>query len=148
MQKIFMILLATIWAAVLSADIVMRMDSPRSCYMLYEPVVINLALRNTSGQALIFGNEAEFKGHLEVELTDMQDRPLKGSGTRVELNFMTGYQGYHYDRAPFKINFTKGTVKNIQLEKTRPLQKASVYGKGTFIDCTSPAAAGEILVRK
>ena len=86
MQKIILILLATIWSAVLSADIIMRMDSPRSCYMLYEPVVINLALRNTSGQALIFGSEAEFKGYMEVELTDMQDRPLKGSGTRVELN--------------------------------------------------------------
>lgn len=74
---------------------------------------------------------------------------LKGKpGTRVELNFMTGYQGYHYDRAPFRINFTKGKVKNIQLEKTRPLQKASIYGKGTFIDTVSPVAAGEILVRK
>ena len=74
---------------------------------------------------------------------------LKGKpGSRVEMNFMTGYQGYGYDRAPFKIDFKNGKAKKIQIEKTRPLKRASVYGTGSFIDTVSPAAAGEILIRK
>lgn len=74
---------------------------------------------------------------------------LKGKpGSRVEFNFMTGYQGYHYDRAPFKLNVSKGKITSVQIEKTRPLKRASVYGKGRFIDTVSPAAAGEILLRK
>ena len=74
---------------------------------------------------------------------------LKGKpGSRVEMKFMTGYQGYGYDRAPFKIEFKSGKVKKIQIEKTRPLQKASIYGKGTFIDTVSAVAAGEVLLRK
>lgn len=74
---------------------------------------------------------------------------LKGKpGSRVEMKFMTGYQGYGYDRAPFKIAFKSGKVKKIQIEKTRPLQKASIYGKGTFIDTVSAVAAGEVLLRK
>ena len=74
---------------------------------------------------------------------------LKGKpGSRVEVNFMNGYQGYGYDRAPFKMTFSTGKVVRIQVEKTRPLQRASVYGKGRFVDTVSPVAAGEILVRK
>ncbi len=74
---------------------------------------------------------------------------LKGKpGSRVQLNFMTGYQGYGYDRAPFKINFTEGKAVKLQIEKTRPLQRASIYGAGRFIDTVSPVAAGEILLRK
>ena len=61
---------------------------------------------------------------------------------------MTGYQGYGYDRAPFKIDFAAGKGVKIQIEKTRPLKRASVYGTGKFVDTVSPAAAGEILVRK
>ena len=71
---------------------------------------------------------------------------LKGKkGTRAELHFMTGYQSYGYDRAPFKITFLKGKARKIQIEKTRPLKRASIYGQGTFIDTTSPIAAGELL---
>lgn len=104
MQKIFLILFATVWAVILPADIIMRLDVPRSCYMLYEPVAVNLALRNTSGQALIFGSEAEFKGYMEVELTDMQDRPLKGSGTKVALNGMILRPGVNQS---IRINISK-----------------------------------------
>ena len=74
---------------------------------------------------------------------------LKGKkGTRSELHFMTGYQGYGYDRAPFKITFLKGKARKIQIEKTRPLKRASIYGKGTFLDTVSPVAAGEFLTAR
>ena len=67
-------------------------------------------------------------------------------GKRVELNFMTGYQNYGYDKAPFKLEFSSNSAKNIMVEKTRPLQKASRYGVGSFIDCVSDIAPGERLV--
>ena len=74
---------------------------------------------------------------------------LKGKpGSRVELNFMTGYNGFGYTLAPFKLDVKAGAVKNIMIEKTRPLQKASRFGTGTFVDTASPIAPGEIVVRE
>ena len=71
---------------------------------------------------------------------------LKGkANSRVEVEFMTGYQGYHYDRAPFEIKLSQGSISQVQIEKMRPLKRASVYGKGHFIDTVSPCAAGEVL---
>ena len=74
-----------LFTVVLPADVVMKLTMPRERYMIYEPVIANLALRNTSGQGLIFGHEAEFKGFLEIGLFDMHNRPLKGSGTKIDL---------------------------------------------------------------
>ena len=68
-------------------------------------------------------------------------------GRRVIVNFMTGYQNYGYTLAPFKLDIADGKVKNIMIEKTRPLRKASCYGKGVFIDTASPIAPGEQLFR-
>ena len=65
---------------------------------------------------------------------------------RVQLNFMTGYQNYGYDKAPFKLEFHTNSAKNIMIEKTRPLQKASRYGVGSFVDTVSDIAPGERLV--
>jgi hypothetical protein len=65
---------------------------------------------------------------------------------RVQINFMTGYQNYGYDKAPFKLEFHSNSGKNIMIEKTRPLQKASRYGAGSFVDTVSAIAPGERLV--
>ena len=35
---------------------------------------------------------------------------------------------------------------NVMMEKMRPSMKASIYGKGTFVDSTSPMALGERFV--
>lgn len=99
MQKLFLIGVVIVSAILLPADVIMDLGMPRRCYMLYEPVVAQLGLRNTSGQALVFGSEAEFKGFLEVELTDTSNRPLKGSGTRIPLKGMILRPGVnHYIR--------------------------------------------------
>ena len=66
-------------------------------------------------------------------------------GSRVEVNFFTGYQNYGYTLAPFKLDFTAGKVKNIQIEKMRPLERASVYTPDRTVDTVSPIAAGEKL---
>ena len=69
------------------------------------------------------------------------------AGKRTMVNFMTGYQNYGYTLAPFKLEFTQGSATDIMIEKTRPLQKASRYGEGTFVDSVSPIAPGERVVR-
>ena len=104
MQKIIPVLFVTLFAAVLPADIIMKLDMPRTCYMIYEPVTANLALRNTSGQTLVFGNEPEFKGHMEVELSDMHGRPLPGSGTRIDLKGLILRPGINHR---IRINLSK-----------------------------------------
>ena len=104
MQKFIPVLFAVLFATVLPADIIMKLDLPRSCYMIYEPVIANLALRNTSGQTLVFGNEPEFKGYMEVELSDMQGRPLTGSGTRIDLKGMILRPGVNQQ---IRINLSK-----------------------------------------
>ena len=67
------------------------------------------------------------------------------AGSRVEVNFFTGYQNYGYTLAPFKLDFSVGKVKNIQIEKMRPLERASVYTPDRTVDSISPIAAGEKL---
>ena len=59
---------------------------------------------------------------------------------------MTGYQNFGYDTAPFKLDITEGKVKNIQIEKMRPLQHASNYTPERFIDVKTLVAAGEVLL--
>ena len=72
----------------------------------------------------------------------LQGKPF----SRAEVNFMTGYQNFGYTVAPFKLTVHTGKVKNIQIEKMRPLQRASRYGTGEFIDTVSPIASGEVIV--
>ena len=62
MSKMWLLLLALTSIFTLKADVVMRLSIPRNYYMQYEPVMLTLTMRNSSGQALIFGSEAEFKG--------------------------------------------------------------------------------------
>lgn len=67
-------------------------------------------------------------------------------GERIEMNFMTGYQNFGYDTAPFKLDIAHGKVRNIQIEKMRPLQRASNYTPDRMIDTRTPVAAGELLL--
>ena len=72
--------------------------------------------------------------------------PVK-TGARCEVEFMTGYERYGYTEAPFRLEVTGGEVKDVQIEKMRPSRKASRYGKGAFVDSSSPICAGELLTR-
>ena len=72
-------------------------------------------------------------------------------GRRGEFEFMTGYQGYGYDMSPFVLEATDAAgrpvaVSDVQVEKMRPTRKASRYGRGAFVDASSPVCAGEQLV--
>ena len=68
------------------------------------------------------------------------------AGERAYVNFMTGYEGYGYNQSPVTITPENGEIANIMVEKTRPSQKPSIYGVGTFVDSTSPCSLGEKLV--
>lgn len=97
---------------------------------------------------------------VKVRLKNVTDKP-KGiydktfdldvkSGVRGEIEFMTGYDGYGYVISPFRLEVTDAedrpvSVADIQIEKMRPSRKASRYGRGTFVDSTSPICAGEWL---
>ena len=85
MSKIWLLLLALISVFTLKSDVVMRLSVPRNYYMQYEPITLSLSLRNSSGQALVFGSEAEFKGYLGIEVTDIHARPIKGNNNKVDL---------------------------------------------------------------
>ncbi|MBO5923913.1 MAG: hypothetical protein J6Q81_05305, partial [Lentisphaeria bacterium] len=63
-------------------------------------------------------------------------------------NFFSGYQNFGYTIAPFKLQPHGCMLSRIMIEKTRPLQQASVYGTGTFIDTVSPVAPGDRLFRE
>ena len=69
-------------------------------------------------------------------------------GERMTVNFFSGYQNFGYTIAPFKLQAHKCMLSKIMIEKTRPLQRASIYGSGTFIDTVSPVAPGERLFRE
>ena len=68
------------------------------------------------------------------------------AGERVYVNIMTGYEGYGYNQSPVTITPENGEIANIMVEKTRPSQKPSIYGVGTFVDSKSPVSLGEKLV--
>lgn len=68
------------------------------------------------------------------------------AGERVYVNFFTQYEGYGYNMSPVVVTPTNGEIDNIMVEKTRPSQKPSVYGVGTFVDSTSPVSLGEKMV--
>ena len=113
------------------ADVVMHMSLPRKTYMCYEPVVAEVSLRNTSGQVLIFGSEPEFKGYMEIELTDPAGRPLPGSGTRFELKGMMLRSGAdHRIRVGLsgKVNMTKCGTYRVRLILGHPMLRNEYAG--------------------
>ena len=100
---------------------------------------VNVRLRNRTANP-----KGVFDKTFTVEVAD---------GRRGEFEFMTGYQGYGYDMSPFVFEATDAggralTVKDVQFEKMRPSRRASCFGRGVFVDMTSPACAGELLVEK
>ncbi len=71
--------------------------------------------------------------------------PFK-AGQRAEVMFMTGYEGYKYNKSNLEITECSVGYAKVMMEKMRPSMKASVYGKGTFVDSASPMALGERFV--
>ena len=140
MRKTAVSLAILFFAALLNADVVMKLSMPRDHYMIYEPVIVSLALRNTSGQSLIFGHEAEFKGSLEIGLFDMHNRPVRGSGTKVDLKGLILRPGVdHYIRVNISkwVNMHRAGSFKIKLFISHPMLKNEYESNICTFDITN-----------
>ena len=126
MRKTWLLLGSLIAAFTLHADVAMRLTVPRPIYMQYEPVTLTLTMRNTSGQALIFGSEAEFKGSMGIEVTDVHARPVKGNGNKINLRGLILKSGVdHTIRINLSkwLNITRQGTYRIKLYISHPMLK-------------------------
>lgn len=71
--------------------------------------------------------------------------PVQKAGERVMKNFFTQYERYGYSRDRLTVTPVNCSIENILLEKTRPSEKASVFGHGSYIDSESPVSPGELI---
>ncbi len=67
------------------------------------------------------------------------------SGETISVNVFTNYEGYGYTRDFLMLETNGCSISNVLLEKMRPSQKPSIYGKGSYIDTVSPVSKGELL---
>lgn len=127
-MKFWPALLAFLACAImpLAADVVMQMDMERTNFMQFEPVLVTLTMRNTAGQVLIFGTEPEFKGYMEIELTDLTGRPLPGSGARFELKGLMLRPGADQRirvNLSSRVNLAKPGIYRVKLALGHPMLK-------------------------
>jgi hypothetical protein len=66
-------------------------------------------------------------------------------GESITVNVFTNYERYGYTRDFLTLKANACTVTDVLLEKMRPSQKPSIYGKGSYIDTVSPVSKGELL---
>jgi hypothetical protein len=71
-------------------------------------------------------------------------RPKQGD--RVHFEFYTGAEGYEYSRSRLALTCRDVVLDRIMLEKKRPGGAASTYGRGAFVDATTPLQPGEVIV--
>jgi hypothetical protein len=69
-------------------------------------------------------------------------------GKRATVKFFTGYEGYAYTRAKIKIKPVNCEISKLLFEKSRPSQKASIYGNGIYIDTQNRPALGELIEKE
>ena len=92
-------------------------------------------------------------GALVLRSVEDVDKPMEqrlevaaaDAGQRVTRNFFSGYEGYQYTRSTLTIEVEGARISRVLLEKTRPGGEASIYGAGSYVDCTTPPALGELL---
>lgn len=78
--------------------------------------------------------------------TFKQTIPVKAAqGETINTEIFTNYEGYGYTRDYLTLKANGCTVSNVLLEKMRPSKKASIYGKGSYVDTASPVSKGELL---
>lgn len=81
----------------------------------------------------------------EKHLNQVFEVKPEQAGQRVQLDFMTGYEGYQYTRSQLEIAVEGCEIDRVLLEKRRPSAKASEYGVGSYIDTSQPPAPGELV---
>jgi len=99
---------------------------------------LSFSVKNASAKALVILSGGDtFKKTFKVTASD--------TGKRLSFSFFTGYEGYGYNRSNIAISMQGCEIDKVLLEKRRPSGKASVYGKGIYIDKTSKVSPGELI---
>jgi lysophospholipase L1-like esterase len=81
----------------------------------------------------------------EKHLNQVFEVKPEQAGQRVQLDFMTGYEGYQYTRSKLEIAVEACEIERVLLEKKRPSAKASEYGVGSYMDTSQTPAPGELV---
>ena len=99
---------------------------------------LSFDIEDISGKASVTLSGGDtFKKVFKVNTSD--------KGKRLSFNFFTTYEGYGYNRSIMKINSNGCKIGKVLLEKRRPSGKASIYGKGIYIDSKSKTFPGELI---
>ena len=99
---------------------------------------LSFVVKNSSKNASITLSGGDtFKKIFKVAASD--------KAKRLSFNFFTAYEGYGYNRSIMNLKCNGCEIDKILLEKRRPSAKASVYGKGIYIDSKSKPASGELI---
>jgi len=74
MKKIGLLVLAVAAGMAAQAQIALGLELSREVFIQYEPVFVQVTMRNDSGQTLVFGESPELSGQLNFELIDPNGR--------------------------------------------------------------------------
>lgn len=121
-------------------------ETKRTAPLIAGWYVVSFDVKKADGDKLKFKLASCNPDKLRAPLKMDFSLPAK-AGQRVQFMFMTGYEGYKYNQSSIEITDMNGEVENVMVEKMRPSLKASVYGKGVFVDYVSPMALGEKFVK-
>jgi hypothetical protein len=93
----------------------------------------------------VLGNNPELKitGILSNSLSQSFKISASEVGKRMTIN--TSYQGANYCCSKLKLEPVNCEVDKILFEKSRPSQKASIYGKGIYMDLVNNPSPGELI---
>ena len=97
----------------------------------------------SGGNPSIVVSSADSSAKFKLDRTFKLNASEKGK--RVSIKLFTGYEGYKYTRSKLKISAIDCKTDKILFEKSRPSANASEYGEGSYIDCKTPPAPGELI---
>ena len=118
-----------------------RAREGRSLPLLPGWYILSMRLKDCGKVRFVLESECDQPKRRFQKMYELSGKP----GERAEVEFMTGYQNFTYTLAPFRVRFLEGSAADIQIEKMRPLHRASQYTAERGIDTVTPIAAGEVL---
>jgi hypothetical protein len=81
MKRIGMTIALLLWAGIATAQVEVGLRLDRQRYIVFEPVNMEVTLKNTAGRALAFEN----LGSIQVEMSDAEGRPVPETGHTLDL---------------------------------------------------------------
>ncbi len=97
--------------------------------------------REAPRPAVILQSAGSVKKPLQIEFAIPPE--AAGHAGRVHFDFYTGAEGYEYSRSRLRLQCRAVRIDEIMIEKKRPGGVVSRYGRGAFIDTSTPPQPGE-----